>query len=293
MKNIVRILLLIAFVMLSRKRSKKKLEHYMFAFFNGLLIFVNASGLNAITSKSNWNGNVNSIEQSNLEQIKMQESTFFITDLSLFKNNVSWWENDKIYRENLNLKLENELLSKTNSSLKNEKKLLIRKNDSLIKDLRHSTGILGRSSSILWDLKEFVDKINPNLRSEEQAAFFIRFRILEEKIRGDYEYLSETVSKLPVIKDENNWIVIVESNVSMYDLSETYALLKSIYGKDQIAIYKDVNNIYALAVKGNGSFTRAYRLNIELRDEHDINGAYFRGIKNWGEDYSKEIYELP
>jgi len=160
-------------------------------------------------------------------------------------------------------------------------------NDSLIIVLKKSTETIGRASSVLWNLKTFIDKIEPELRTSKQAKFFIKFRLIEEEIRGDYEYLSKTVSELPKIKDENDWIVIVKSSVSQEDLTKTQKVLESIYGKNQIAIYKDANDIYALAVKGNGSFTRAYRLNVELRDKYGFYGSYFRGISDWGKDFSK------
>lgn len=169
----------------------------------------------------------------------------------------------------------------------NENSQLLLRNDSLSLALRKSTETLGRSTSVLWELKKFIDAIEPDLRTYEEAKFFIRFRMMEEKIRGDYEELSKTVSELPNIKDENNWIVIVESNVSLEDLKKSQEKLESIYSEDQIVIYKDANDVYALALKGNGSFTRAYRLNVELRDKYGYYGAYFRGIKDWGKDYSK------
>ena len=42
--------LILATTMLLRSTTKKKFEHWFLAFFNGLLIFVNASGFNAVSS---------------------------------------------------------------------------------------------------------------------------------------------------------------------------------------------------------------------------------------------------
>lgn len=169
-----------------------------------------------------------------------------------------------------------------------ENRKLKAQNDSLQLLLKESTETLGKASSVLWNFKKFIDEINPPERTTEEAKFFIKFRMLEEKIRGDYEFLSENLSKLPSIKDNKDWIVIVESNISKEDLEKTKKELISIYGSDQVAIYKDAKNIYALAVKGNGSFTRAYRLNVELRNLHGYWGSYFRGVQDWGKDYTKK-----
>src|SRR4051812_41829152 len=105
--------------------------------------------------------------------------------------------------------------------------------------------------------------MEPYLRSQGEASFYINFRMLEDKIRGNYIDLSAKVSKLPEIDENKNWIVIVESSMSLEDLKMQVNRLASIYGKNQVAIYRDKNGMYALSLKGNGTFTRAYRLNVE------------------------------
>jgi hypothetical protein len=84
----------LAVYMVLRDKRKTRKENYLFAFFNGLLIFVNASGINAISS------NVAKLasEPSNdsawvSEGFKTYEAQFLA--ISFFVNDVDWWPNAK------------------------------------------------------------------------------------------------------------------------------------------------------------------------------------------------------
>ena len=84
----------LAIYMVLRDKRKTRKENYLFAFFNGLLIFVNASGINAISS------NVAKLasEPSNdsawvSEGFKSYEAQFLA--FSFFVNDVDWWPNTK------------------------------------------------------------------------------------------------------------------------------------------------------------------------------------------------------
>jgi regulator of replication initiation timing len=161
-------------------------------------------------------------------------------------------------------------------------------NDSLKYKLIETTILLGKQVSVFTEFKQFIDNMKSYDRSYEQAAFWINFRMLEDKIRGNYEDLSENVATLPKLDENNNWIVIVQSSTSLDDLKLSIGRLVSIYGKNQVAIYKDKRGNYALSIKGNGTFTRAYRLNVELRDKYNYEGAYFSGKTDWGPNYLNE-----
>jgi hypothetical protein len=158
-------------------------------------------------------------------------------------------------------------------------------NDSLSDALQQSVINLGKAVSITSQFKQFIDKMEPSLRSQGEAAFYINFRMMEERIRGDYKSLSEKVAGLPNLDEGKTWIVIVGSSMSLEDLKSDAPRLANIYGKDQVAVYKDDHGNYALSVKGNGTFTRAYRLNVELRDKYKYTGAYFSSAKDWGRNY--------
>ena len=162
---------------------------------------------------------------------------------------------------------------------------LTKQNDSLSKKLIESVTTLGKAVSVTAELKEFIDKIQPSLRSQEEASFFINFNMLSDKIRGNYETLSKTVSQLPKLDENRNWIVIVASSSSLQDLRKEANKLISIYGNEQVAIYLNGKNFYSLCIIGDGTFTRAYRLNVELRDKYSYSGAYFSDSNDWGKNY--------
>ncbi len=172
--------------------------------------------------------------------------------------------------------------------LKSQNDSLKSVNNALQDTLVESTITLGKASSVLWEFKEFIDRMHPADRTREEAQFFIEFRMLEERVRGNYKHMAESIDELPMIQDENNWIVIVESSVSLEDLKRNVNVVASLYGREQVAIYKEGETYYRLAVKGNGTFTRAYRLNVELINEHGFHGAYFDGRKDWGSNYLDE-----
>jgi len=165
--------------------------------------------------------------------------------------------------------------------------ILKRTNDSLSLMLQESATNLGKAISVTNEFRTFIDKMQPYLRSQQEASFYINFRMMEDKIRGNYESLSQRLSNLPDLDSNKNWIVIVQSSMSLKDLQNDAPRLISKYGADQVAIYQDSRKNYALGVKGNGTFTRAYRLNVELRDKFGYQGAYFSPSSDWGRNYLK------
>lgn len=158
-------------------------------------------------------------------------------------------------------------------------------NDSLKSTLTETTVLLGKQVAVFTEFKKFIDKMAPANRSYKEAAFWINFRMLEDKIRGNYEDLSKKISALPELDVSKKWVVIVQSSNSLEDLKIESKRLTDIYGKDQVAIFQSKKDYYALSLIGNGTFTRAYRLNVELRDKHQYAGAYFADSTDWGINY--------
>jgi hypothetical protein len=176
-----------------------------------------------------------------------------------------------------------------NAALRAQNDSLKSKNDSLSHVLIESTTTLGKATSVLWDFKQMIDNMPSADRSSAEAMFFIEFRMLEERVRGNYLHLSEKVEALPSITEDQDWIVIVASSVSLEDLKGIVTKVASLYDRDQLAIYKEGKNYFRLAVTGNGTFTRAYRLNVKLIREQGFEGAYFDGRKDWGKNYLPEL----
>lgn len=158
------------------------------------------------------------------------------------------------------------------------------RNDSIINTTKESTIILGEAASLISKFKDFIDKIPPPERNSAEARFYISFRMFEETIRGNYYDLSEKISQLPNITDKRTWFAIVSSSVSLEDLKMEAVKLQELFSKDQVAIYK-LKSYYALVIKGNGTFTRAYRLTVDLNKNFETRGTYFNGLEDWGEDY--------
>jgi len=76
----------LAIFMIVRDRRKTRRENYLFAFFNGLLIFVNASGINAISSQLSFSNPPSQTEAQNTEPSEAALLAF-----KLFNNEVDWW----------------------------------------------------------------------------------------------------------------------------------------------------------------------------------------------------------
>ncbi|AUP79964.1 hypothetical protein [Flavivirga eckloniae] len=119
----------IAIVMLMRVRRKKKFELWLFAFFNGLLIFINASGLNAISSKLSFE-NTSSIQSKIITNNTPQKASFVS---NFFKREISWWIEDTYYSDKRQVLEKNEFLNKKNKQFSENINLLKIKYDSIHK----------------------------------------------------------------------------------------------------------------------------------------------------------------
>lgn len=114
-----------AIFLLLRDRRKTRKENYLFAFLNGLLIFVNASGINAITSQASSNFPTSSA--ATIEQVQGDQTASALF-LPIFKNEVNWWKNPKeqvfyqeLRQDNMELKDETQQLEVENTMLETQK----------------------------------------------------------------------------------------------------------------------------------------------------------------------------
>jgi hypothetical protein len=224
------------------------------------------------------------LKRIELKEYQAKKRAFLFTLIPLFAGIfLIIYTSKKVIEADEHLKVSSTTLKK----IKIENDLLKTRNDSLSQTLTESVITLGKAVSVTTEFKKFIDKMKPELRSQSEASFFINFKMLEDRVRGEYEYLSQRVSTLPRLDENRTWIVIVQSSLSLEDLKIEAAPLITIYGEKQIGIFRDEKGNYALSVKGNGTFTRAYRLNVELRDKYNYWGAYFSNSQDWGVDYLK------
>ncbi len=112
----------LAILIVVKEKNKSKIEDWIIAFFNALLIFVNASGLNAISSKLTFE-NINTIEQRKIDIGEVQKASLFNLQLNtnFFKNQVQWWVDDEYFLEKKKVEVENEILKKKIKFLEQKK----------------------------------------------------------------------------------------------------------------------------------------------------------------------------
>lgn len=86
--------MVLAVYMVLRDKRKTRKENYLFAFFNGLLIFVNASGINAISSNVAKLASEPSQDSAWVTTTTQSYEAQFLA-FSFFVNDVDWWPNAK------------------------------------------------------------------------------------------------------------------------------------------------------------------------------------------------------
>jgi hypothetical protein len=188
---------IIALFMVYRAK-RKKLENWFLAIFNGLLIFVNASGWNVITT-NNFFSDKNKDNSSALIPMK---GNYAIAGFLFFKNQIYWWQDNKVFLENRQLKEENKALttkvdsldrkiSLINNGILNESNPYINQlTDSLKNDIKKKEDLINELKSENTLLKKTNNKsaitktvITDTLPSEERIKLLNSIRVL----RGDYE----------------------------------------------------------------------------------------------------------
>lgn len=134
-------------------------------------------------------------------------------------------------------------------------------------------------------IENFIESKQSFLRSIDEARFLINIRMLFDEINSQYSDILALSSELPELDRGRNWITIISSSKSLNKLQNEAKTWIEQYGIDQVAIYKSKNNYYALALKGDGSFTKAYRLTVQLQRSGKAYGAYFASSKDWNKNY--------
>ena len=167
--------LILAIMMLLRQKIKKKMEHWLFAFFNALLIFINASGLNAIQNNLSF-----------VDEVTVQESSIFpLAMIPFFKNNVSWWPDKTLVTENKNLKVENDILKQKITQIKNK----IDSTES-------------KSEIISQDNEQLADSLNKQFATLEETTN--AYSNLINRFRNASEALTACQTDLEVLNDKIN-----------------------------------------------------------------------------------------
>ena len=136
---------------------------------------------------------------------------------------------------------------------------------------------------VAHEMEEFIEKKESFLRSLGEARFLIDIRMLFDKINVQFAELSKIMPEMPPLGRGRTWLTIVGSYKALDEAKRSAARWIQLYGRDQVAIYSAPNRYYALAIKGDGSFTAAYRLTVGIQKQ-SAPDAYFASSQNWGDN---------
>jgi hypothetical protein len=107
---------IIAIVMVLRLKSRKA-ENWFLSIFNGLLIFINASGWNVITANTFFSDKTNSDKTMLIDGAGKNIQTAGFLDSF---HQIQWWQDNAVFRKNNALINENEQLKTAYNQLKNK-----------------------------------------------------------------------------------------------------------------------------------------------------------------------------
>lgn len=195
-----------------------------------------------------------------------------------------WITSSKVINSNRELtKVKNELKIKIS-----ELETIKLKVETLDSKLSNTISSISKIISTSHKIENFIESKQSFLRSLDEARFLINIRMLFDEINSQYSEILKLSSNMPELNRGRNWITIISSSKSLIKLqNEAKSWIKQ-YGTEQVVIYKSQNDYYALALKGDGSFTKAYRLTVELQRSVKAYDAYFASSKNWNKNYLDE-----
>jgi hypothetical protein len=127
-------------IVIMYKTRKKSSMKWLFAFLNGLLIFVNASGLNIMTSSYIFNPKDTTANRSVLyRQQHPDAASHQLAGIFPLPRMINWWPDEKLIKQNEELIKKNNILDSVNYELKSlvrssgdeKTAMFIRQGDSL------------------------------------------------------------------------------------------------------------------------------------------------------------------
>ncbi len=221
----------IAIVMILRINAKKKLEHFLLGFFNGLLIFVNASGLNAITSSQAPTEKITTVNQYDNTFIE-ESSASMLKISSFFKNQVNWWSDNDAFIENRKIKLENQ-------SLKNK-----------LKDYELNFMSID-SLKVIHRQRDLIESLKSDIKYNEASAISPtnNLRLLEayDAIEDCEDRLNNLTNQIERLKEENG--ILLKKAERVDELEGEIIKLKSQIRKLQAEASTLKNRVKELQAK--------------------------------------------
>ncbi|HET9744096.1 MAG TPA: hypothetical protein VFP97_00200 [Chitinophagaceae bacterium] len=170
------------------KTKKKESMKWLFAFLNGLLIFVNASGLNTMTASYIFDPtDTTAVKNTGDAHRQLQNNSIMKAAIFPFPRMVSWWPDKKLVEEYEGVKQENVTLAAENQELKTVmaagdegSKVLLSKNDSLVL-------VINSMQMTIDDRQKQIDQLTETIRNGSDDFSKRLSECMEERTRINNE----------------------------------------------------------------------------------------------------------
>ncbi|MEJ2658855.1 MAG: hypothetical protein P8012_16985 [Desulfobacterales bacterium] len=228
---------------------------------------------------------MNSLEKDKLEILRKIDEKVIYTIIPVFVAVILIWiTSSKV----INSKNELHNIQTRMDSLKIELDNTKAKADTLDIKLTETISSISKIVSISHNIEDFIESKESFLRTLDEARFLINIRMLFDEIDSNFSEISELSTKIPELDRDRFWITIISSSKSLKDLKNEAKSWVDEYSNDQVAIYKSSNDYFALALKGDGSFTEAYRQTVKLQQSGKAYDAYFASSRDWDKNYLEQ-----
>lgn len=173
-------------IVIMYKTRKKNSMKWIFAFLNGLLIFVNASGLNIMTSSYIFNpADSTTTKQGASGFRQFQDNKILKSGIFALPRMISWWPDEKLVKEYEQSRQENSKLDSAN----NELRAILDNGNESVKNL------LGQKDSLILVINSMQTTIDEKQKQVDQ---------LTETIKGGNDNLSKQLAECLKDRDKKN-----------------------------------------------------------------------------------------
>ena len=195
------------------KTKKKESMKWLFAFLNGLLIFVNASGLNTMTASYIFNPSDTTTAKNTGEAYReLQNKGVMKAAIFPLPRMVSWWPDEELVEEYEETKQENVTLTAENQELKTfvadgdeGSKRLLSRNDSLQLVINSMQGTIDDKQKQIDQLTEtirngsddFSRRLGECISERDKLNDLLRAcQLSENQLKGDIRSLQAANTRL-------------------------------------------------------------------------------------------------
>ncbi len=203
-----------AAIIIMYKTRKKDSMKWLFAFLNGLLIFVNASGLNIMTSSYIFNEAETATKKDSSAYRHFQNDRVLEAAIIPLPRMVSWWPDEKLVAGYQELRQENSKLASENGKLASENAEL---RTILDTENQGAKNLLGQKDSLVLVINSMQTTIDEKQRQVDQ---------LTATIKGGNDKLSNQLAECLKDRDKKN-DALLKCQLSINQLNATIDGLKN------------------------------------------------------------------